>query len=346
MLRRAILALLTLLVLTAAAAAAFYARMQRPFKGYIGAEQFVDIPPGSGIRVIERRLIEEGIVQSPVSFRMALWRTAAARRLQAGEYRFDRPMTAVEVVRKLEQGDVYQRLVTFPEGLTIREMATIYEEKGFGPASAFIAAAADASPISDLDPDARDLEGYLFPETYSLPRDTPPARLVRSMVDRFKEVFDAELRRAAGELGLTLRQAVTLASLVEEETALPDERAIVAAVYLNRLKRGIGLQCDPTVIYAVQRAGRFNGNLTREDLAFDSPYNTYKYAGLPPGPIAAPGRSSLAAAARPAKVDYLYFVSRNDGSHQFARTLEEHNHNVREFQIQYFRDKRAEGKKR
>jgi UPF0755 protein len=161
------------------------------------------------------------------------------------------------------------------------------------------------------------------------------------MVDRFSRAMTPELRSAAEARGLSVREVVTLASIVEKETARPDERPIVAAVYQNRLKIGMGLQCDPTVIYALQRAGRYTGNLHHDDLAFDSPYNTYRYAGLPPGPIASPGAASLAAAVHPATVDYLYFVSRNDGSHEFARSLDEHNRNVQKFQVQYFRDLRA-----
>jgi UPF0755 protein len=161
------------------------------------------------------------------------------------------------------------------------------------------------------------------------------------MVDRFQQVLTADLVEAAAAHGLTPRRLVTLASLVEKETSRAEERALVAAVYLNRLRLGMGLQCDPTVIYALQRAGRFDGNLRRDDLAFDSPYNTYRYAGLPPGPIASPGRASLEAAARPSDAGYLYFVSRNDGSHEFARTLAEHNRNVQRYQVQYFRKQRG-----
>ena len=152
------------------------------------------------------------------------------------------------------------------------------------------------------------------------------------------------LRERAAARGLSVRQLVTLASIVEKETGVAEERPLVAAVYSNRLKVGMGLQCDPTVIYALERAGRYDGNLRRTDLAFDSPYNTYRYAGLPPGPIAAPGRASLEAAANPADVPYLYFVSRNDGSHAFAATLEEHNRNVQKFQVEYFRAKRLQGR--
>ena len=226
--------------------------------------------------------------------------------------------------------------MTFPEGLSYEEMARIYEKQGFGKAAAFLAAARDAMPIHNADPDARDLEGYLFPETYSLRRDASASTLVHTMVARFAQLFTTDMQQAAEKLGMTQRQAVTLASLVEKETAVDAERPIVAAVYLNRLKIGMGLQCDPTVIYALQKAGRYNGNLSRDDLQFDSPYNTYRYAGLPPGPIANPGLASLKAAVAPAQVDYLYFVSRNDGSHVFARTLDEHNDNVRKFQVEYF----------
>jgi UPF0755 protein len=220
-------------------------------------------------------------------------------------------------------------------------MARLFEQQRFGNAADFEAAARDAEPVRDLDPSATDLEGYLFPETYSMRRDTTPPRLVQLMVGRFRQLFTAEIQESARALGLTPRQAVTLASLVEEETAVPAERPVVAAVYLNRLRIGMAMQADPTVIYALQRAGRYDGNLRRDDLAFDSPYNTYRYPGLPPGPIASPGLASLKAAVSPAAVDYLYFVSRNDGSHVFARTLSEHNDNVRQYQVLYFRERRA-----
>jgi hypothetical protein len=162
-------------------------------------------------------------------------------------------------------------------------------------------------------------------------------RLVRSMIDRFRAIYTDDLRRRAQAQGLTTRQVVSLASLIEKETGKPEERPLVAAVYRNRLKIGMGLQADPTVVYALQKAGRYDGNIRRTDLAFDSPYNTYRYPGLPPGPIAAPGKASLEAALMPASVAYLYFVSRNDGSHVFSETLAEHNRNVREFQVLFFR---------
>jgi UPF0755 protein len=322
-------------------AAWLYMRVRQPYRGYAGPEQFVDIPAGLGTHAIGERLVEGGVVRDALSYRAALWITGDAKKLKAGEYRFDQPMTPIEAIEKIARGDVYVVAVTFPEGLTAAEMSKIFEAKGFGPASAFIEAARDTSIIRDLDPEARDLEGYLFPDTYALSRHADAPRLVRQMVDRFEHAFSPELREAAEARGLSIRQAVTLASMIEKETAQRDERSLIAAVYENRLRIGMGLQCDPTVIYALQRAGRYDGNLTRDNLAFDSPYNTYRYPGLPPGPIASPGKASLVAAVNPADADYLYFVSRNDGSHEFASSLEEHNRNVQKYQVQYFREHNA-----
>jgi UPF0755 protein len=338
--KRLALALVLIVVVAAAAAAWMYSRVREPYRGYDGTEQFVDVPAGSGSRAIGERLVRAGVVHDALLFRVALYVSGQARRLQAGEYRFDRAMTPFEVIDKLARGDVFVIDITFPEGLTADEMARIYEMKGLGPASAFLAATRDTSAIKAFDPAARDLEGYLFPETYLLPRRSDAARLVRLMTMRFEAVFTPALREAAQAHGLTVRQVVTLASIVEKEAARADERPLVAAVYTNRLRLGMPLQADPTVIVGLQRAGKYTGNLRRDDLSFDSPYNTYRYPGLPPGPIASPGRASLEAAAHPADVDFLYFVSRNDGSHEFARTLEEHNRNVQKWQVQYFRDLR------
>ncbi|MEX1127707.1 MAG: endolytic transglycosylase MltG [Vicinamibacterales bacterium] len=309
-----------------------YMNLERPYKGYEAAEQFVEIPPGTGSASMGRRLAEAGVVRSGDVFRIAVWLRGSGRRLQAGEYRFDRPMTAAEVVDKIARGDVYVRTITFREGLTVREMAALFESAGFGPAAEFMAASRNAALIRGLDPEARDLEGYLFPDTYTLPRKTTAAQLVERMVARFQKAMTPELQAQAAARDLSVRELVTLASLVEKETGKPEERTIVAGVYTNRLRIGMGLQCDPTVIYALMLAGRYDGNIRKGDLQIDSPYNTYRYAGLPPGPIAAPGEASLQAAANPADVPYLYFVSRNDGSHVFATTLDEHNRNVNEFQ--------------
>ena len=348
---RRLLVILLAIVLALGAGGAYYAArvlqgIQEPYKGFVGAEQFVEIPSGASTAEIRRRLIDAGVVSDEFAFRVALWWTGHSRDLKAGEYRFDRPMGAVDVIEKIARGDVYEHPITFPEGLTIREMATLYESRGFGAAREFADAAQNAALIKDLDPAADDLEGYLFPETYALSRGTPATTLIKIMVERFRATYaDVQAKGSGGgELGLSLRQVVTLASLVEKETAKAEERPIVAAVYRNRLTRQMPMQADPTVVYALVKAGTYDGNIRKRDLGVDSRYNTYKYPGLPPGPIAAPGRAALEAALAPADVPYLYFVSRNDGSHVFADTLSKHNANVYEYQVLYFRKLRQGGR--
>jgi UPF0755 protein len=337
--------LLIVLVVVLAAAAAVaglrvYRAAEQPYKGYAAEEQSIDIPQGLGTQAIGERLIAAGIVRDSLTYRVAVWRSGQARRLQAGEYRFDRPMAAIDVLGKIARGEVDLVPLTFPEGLTIVDMSKLFEQGGFGAAADFVAASRDGSLVHDLDPGALDLEGYLFPDTYALSRHSDAAHVIRAMVDRFRRKLTPEIQNAAAGRGLSIRQLVTLASIVEKETGRPDERPMVASVYANRLRIGMALQCDPTVIYALQRAGRYDGNLHRADLQFDSPYNTYRYPGLPPGPVAAPGQASLQAAAQPAASDFLFFVSRNDGTHAFARSLTEHNQNVQKFQVLYFREKR------
>jgi UPF0755 protein len=339
--KRIILGTLGIVVVVAVAAFLWlYQIVHQPYKGYTDAEVFVEIAPGSSSHSMARSLADAGVVANPTAFRLAVWLRGAGRRLQAGEYRFDAPLAPGDVVDKIARGDVFLRPLTFREGLTIRQMAAIFEERGFGPQAGFVSAAKTASLVQAIDPEAKDLEGYLFPDTYALPRRTTAEQLTTRMVARFEKALTPEIRQQATARGVGIRDLVTLASLVEKETAKSEERPLVAAVYRNRLNAGMALQCDPTVIYALERAGRYNGNLTRADLQFDSPYNTYRYPGLPPGPIAAPGQASLAAAAQPADVPYLYFVSRNDGSHAFATTLDEHNRNVELYQRQYFRERR------
>ena len=343
---RKLLISLVVIVLVLAAAGALVGyelrrRVHEPYRGYAGEEQFVEIPQGASSPEIRRRLVEANVVSDDLVLRAALWWSGRSRTLQAGEYRFDQPMSALAVVEKIAGGDVYTQRLTFPEGLTIAEMAKVYESRGFGSAREFIKAASDAALVKDLDPKAGDLEGYLFPETYPLTRRANASQVVAMMVDRFRSSYDDTLRARAEGQRMTTRQVVTLASLIEKETAKADERPLVAAVYRNRMTRGMGMQADPTVVYALMKAGKYDGNIRRDDLSFDSPYNTYRYPGLPPGPIAAPGRASLEAALAPADVPYLYFVSRNDGSHVFATTLKEHNANVYRYQVLYFRAQRA-----
>jgi peptidoglycan lytic transglycosylase G len=341
-LKKLIAFVLLLLAIAGGVVAVMYLRVHEPYRGFGGTEQFVELPPGSGSIAIGQRLVDAGVVRDLRTFRTALWVSGQGRHLKAGDYRFDRAMTPFEVIDKVARGDVYVITVTFREGLTIVEMAKIFESHGIGSAAAFLDAAKDASLIHAIDPAATDLEGYLFPETYALSRHADAAKLIRQMVARFDHVWSPEMREAAQARGLSARQAVTLASIVEKETAKPEERPLVAAVYTTRLRIGMPLQCDPTVIYALAQAGRYSGNIHKDDLAIDSRYNTYRYPGLPPGPIASPGRASLDAALHPADADYLYFVSRNDGSHVFARTLDEHNRNVHKYQVEYFRARRTE----
>ena len=339
--KKLLLALLVLAILAAAGAAGVaWTRMQAPYKGYEAPEQFVEIPAGAGAADIRQRLVDAGVVRDALTLRLAVRWTGASRGLQAGEYRFDRPMTAIEVVNKIARGDVYGQRITFPEGLTIREMAAIYESRGLGRAADFIEASRNTALIRDLDPMAPDLEGYLFPDTYTVGRTAVAAQLIESMVAGFRAAYPAEAAGRPGDPPLTTRQLVTLASLVEKETGKPEERPVVSAVYRNRLRIGMPLQADPTVIYALQKTGTYDGNIRKDDLSINSPYNTYRNPGLPPGPIASPGKASLEAALRPADVGYLYFVSRNDGSHVFATTLSEHNRNVQEFQVRFFQRKR------
>jgi len=341
LLKKLVVFIVLLLAVAVGLGVYLYGRVQQPYRGYATPEQFVEIPQGSGTRTIGERLVAAGVIRDHLTFRIALNLSGEGRHLQAGEYRFDRPMTPYEVIDKIARGDVVVVTVTFPEGLTVAEMAKIFEAHGLGSAASFVAAAKDTALVREFDPAAKDLEGYLFPETYALSRHTDAVQLVRLMVARFAHAFSSELRQAASARGLTVRQAVTLASIVEKETARPDERPLVAAVYSNRLRIGMALQCDPTVIYALQKAGKYTGNLRHDDMMFDSPYNTYRYPGLPLGPIASPGRAAIEATVRPADAEFLYFVSRNDGSHAFAKTLDEHNKNVQKFQVQYFRDRKA-----
>lgn len=331
--RRFSLVLVFLALAVAAGSWLAQVRLTTPYRGFTAGEVFVDLPQGGSVTLLASRLAEAGVVPDPLTFRLAARIEGVDRQLQAGEYRFAEPATPYDVVRRLAAGDVHTEPITFPEGLTIAEMAGVVEERGLATREAFLAAAADVSLAASFDPETTSLEGYLFPDTYALPRATDAEAVVRRMVAGFDAAFDRELRQMAAARGLSIREVVTLASLIEKETARADERSVVAAVYRNRLRIGMALQCDPTVIYAMMLAGRWNGNIRRDDLRIDSPYNTYRYPGLPPGPIAAPGRASIVAALTPDDVDYLYFVSRNDGSHVFASTLAEHNRNVRRWQI-------------
>ena len=346
MLRKVIIALAVVLAVsligTAVAVNQLLERVETPYQAYAKEGVFVDIEPGDSSPVIAARLAAAGVVRDVWTFRLAVWRSGLARDLQAGEYHFTDPLSSMEVIDKIAAGQVYLRSLTFPEGLTVAEMAEVFDASEFGTADGFISQAQRVELIQDLDPEAVTLEGYLFPETYLLPRDATAADLVEAMVAQFRRSLSEGVRAEAARQDGSVRDVVTLASLIQKETGSADEHRLVSAVYNNRLRIGMALQCDPTVIYALQLDGLYDGNLTRENLRHDSPYNTYRYPGLPPGPIAAPGLGALEAAVDPADVPYLYFVSRNDGSHEFASTLREHNRNVQQYQVEYFRARRRE----
>ncbi len=285
---------------------------------------FVLLRPGWSTRHIARTLQQQGVIRSSTAFLMLDY-LKGIRTLKAGEYKFDQPASAMEVWRRLTSGDVYTRTLVVPEGLNMYDIAAAVEQAGLGPASDFlIAAKNDLFLLRDIDPTAKSLEGYLFPDSYNFTRIDSAHDIAAAMVHRF--------RKQAQQIGLLgqpdIHRVVTMASIVEKETADPNERPLVAGVYYNRLARNMALSADPSVIYAALLAGRYRGTIYESDLQFDSPYNTYRYAGLPPGPIANPGVASLQAALHPAHTDFLYFVSDNNGHHRFARDLEEHGRNV------------------
>jgi UPF0755 protein len=284
--------------------------------------KYVLLHPGWTTRHIVRELKANGIIRSEFGF-LAMHVLRGERTLKAGEYKFDSPATAIQVRDRLTKGDIFVRQVTVPEGYNMFDIANSIEQAGLGTAADFLnAARQDKFLVSDLDPQASSLEGYLFPDTYDFTRTMSSHDMAAAMVHRF--------RQETHSLNLTsdVHRIVTMASIVEKETAVPDERAEVASVYYNRLKLNMALAADPSVIYAALLNNRYRGTIYQSDLQFDSPYNTYKYAGLPPGPIANPGVAAIQAAMRPADTQFLYFVADAQGHHRFARTLDEHNRNV------------------
>ncbi len=285
-------------------------------------EKLILLRPRSSARSIATDLHAAGVVRSVPAF-LVLHYARGQRTLKAGEYRFDHPATALEVYDRLVRGDVVTHTVVIPEGFSRFEIAVAVETAGLATRQQFLEVTrTETALVSDLDPAAVSLEGYLFPDTYQFSRMQSPRDLAAAMVRRF--------RQEAQELGLSsdVHPVVTLASIVEKETSVPEERALVAGVYANRLQKGMPLAADPTVVYAAQLAGRYRGTIYKSDLAFNSPYNTYRFSGLPPGPIANPGRAALEAAMKPAETDHFYFVSDNRGAHRFARTEREHASNV------------------
>ena len=284
----------------------------------------VNIPRGENTWTIAERLKEAKVIRSRWTF-LGLHYLPPRHTLKAGEYFFDHPLSSWEVLQKLIRGEIFYHLLTIPEGYNRFEIAEAVAARGLATQEEFLKAAEDVALVSDLAPEAKDLEGYLFPDTYRLPSDAGPAQIVRAMVERFREIYSG---LPQGEPKRPVHEIVTMASLVERETALPEERPLVASVFYNRLQRGMALQADPTVIYAAILEDRYDGTIRQSQLRSTSPYNTYVHRDLPPGPIANPGRASLLAALQPASTAYLYFVVNSNGGHTFSRTLGEHNHAV------------------
>ena len=315
-------------------------RVHAPYKGYSQDEVFFTVDRGSSGGRIARELEEAGIVEDRRIFDAALRLRDARSSLQAGEYRFAEAATPLDVVDKLAAGDVYTFSVTVPEGLTVAETAAHLETLGLGSAEDLEAAFGETLLISELDASAIDLEGYLFPTTYQLRRNPTPDVIARTMVAQFESVFDEARRKKSDELGLTVREVVTLASMVEKETGAEEERPLIASVFWNRIERGMALASDPTIIFALKQQGTWNGNLRRVDLELESPYNTYRVPGIPPGPIASPGLDSIDAVLDPPETRYLFFVSKNDGTSHFSQTFREHANAVQKYQVEYFRNRR------
>ncbi|HVB33166.1 MAG TPA: endolytic transglycosylase MltG [Patescibacteria group bacterium] len=300
---------------------------QSPYQGYRGKSAVVDIQRGTTTREIGKQFEQAGVVRSAMAFE--LWsRLHPREKLEAGEYRFDQAMTPPQVFEMVAQGRVWTVTLTVPEGWTMFDIADAVERDGLANRTAFLRAARDTSLIHNLAPDVPTLEGFLFPATYQFPHRTTAQAVAREMVARFRQAWANLTRNGALPPSLTPEQVVTLASLVEEETPNPAEKPIIAGVFMNRLRLGYPLECDPSVVYALKLAGRYQGQLHAPEMGFHSPYNTYLHYGLPPGPIGNPGMASLKAALEPAHTGYLYFVADGRGGHAFSRTLAEHRRNV------------------
>ena len=317
-----------LLVAAAGVAAWFWVGIERPYRAFPAEGVFVDLPHGASGRTVARLLQQNGVIRSAFVFGIFA-RRHPKRHLQAGEYFFDHPITGHDVFWQIADGHIYEQPFTVREGETIFDIARDLEAGKFMSVNEFLKAAQNPELIHDMAPNAKTLEGFLYPATYNLPRHPVAIELTAEMVKKFREEWNRIASAAPIAQGNGLAgQVVTLASLVERETPKPDERPVVAGVFENRLSKNMRLQCDPTVIYALEQIGQYKGSLTGEDLHFDSPYNTYEHGGLPPGPIGNPGETSLRAAMTPVKTSFLYFVANTQGGHFFAATLEEHNHNV------------------
>ncbi len=314
------------------AGAWFRSELESPYYGGTAEGTFVNIPAGSSTNEVVRLLVNAKILHTELPFTLYMRYTGNSRRIRAGEYRFSEPATPRRIAQRLVHGDVYFRSVTIPEGLTARETVELLAGKGLGNFAELERALMRTDWIRDLDPGAKNLEGYLFPETYRFGRGDGPEDVIRTMVEQFRERYARIAAQSPGQARLSVPRIVVLASLIEKEVKDPGEGRLVSSVLINRLERKIPLACDATIIYAMKLAGTYRGRLGKADLQMESPYNSYLHAGLPPGPIANPGARSIRDALNPAQTDYLYYVSRNDGTHQFSTDYRSHLNAVNRYQ--------------
>ncbi len=331
-LKSAKLFLMTVLFLFLALTAWLARELYHPFRGN-GESTFFEAEKGQGAGAIAQGLKARGIIKNSLALRVAYRFYYSEEKLKAGEYEFSFPTSAKEALFKILRGEIFLHPFTVPEGLTGAEIGAVIEGAFSENGAAFSEAFLDTRLVEEWDPLATNLEGYLYPDTYHISLSTTVRDLVASMVAEFWDVFAESHRKRAEEIGMSIRDVVTLASLIEKETARSDEKPLVSAVFHNRLRIGMKLDCDPTIIYALKLEGNPTKRLRTRDLKNPSPYNTYLHAGLPPGPICNPGQESIEAALHPAAEDFLYFVSRNDGSHQFSRTYREHVNAVNKYQL-------------
>ncbi|MFQ5655946.1 MAG: endolytic transglycosylase MltG [Candidatus Methylomirabilales bacterium] len=302
-----------------------------------GKPKVVNIEPESSSTEIAELLKREGIVQDRLLFLLFTTLRGSSDRLMAGEYQFTPSMGLLKVIRTLEEGKVFVHKVTIPEGASVRQIAILLSKEGLVDRERFLQLAMDPGVAGSYVSEAKTLEGFLFPDTYHFIKQEGEEAIIEAMIRRFFRAFPLDDELRARQLGMSLYEIVTLASIVEKEAVIDREKPIIAGVFHNRLKRGMRLQADPTVLYGRGRRGR----IRTRDLRTKHPYNTYVRAGLPPGPIASPGVAALKATLYPAQVKYLYFVSKNDGTHHFSRTLEEHNRAVRKYQSRRSRRARS-----
>ena len=295
-------------------------------------EIYFEVEKGNKVKEIARNLRQRGVIQKKWPLLLGYKLFYSHQSLKAGEYRLRLPLSPKQVLSILIEGKVYLHPLTIPEGLTRKEIAEHLDSFPFIDKEKFSEASSNISQVSPWDKEASSLEGYLFPETYYFPKGVSQEEVVEAMVSEFEKTFNQEWEKRAQELGMSIRDIVILASLIEKETSIPEEKKLISAVFHNRLERGMKLDCDPTIIYVLKEEGLFTGRLRTKDLILDSPYNTYLYSGLPPSPICNPGRESMEAALYPSEENYFYFVSKNDGSHKFSYTLKEHLKAVREYQ--------------